>query len=403
MFTLFKKDLLLFVKDRRAVLLIFLLPIILITLFAFAFGGIGNNNSPRPTELPVADLDNTVLSNEIITKLDTLKGIKIYKSDLEKSKKLIMGGKVAAALVFHKGFADSVKNGGKLPLELYYDKARTMEIGMLQPILISTIMDTIGRLSIKNNIKRYIAKNFPDINNSIKKKIIDDAINTGNNTITSDFKSTLKLTSIVGKQKENNIGLIQAVAGTAIMMLLFSIAGMSTSILEEKENGTIDRLLYSPIKSDSILYSKMLFNLFISLIQLSLMFLFSALAFGLDITINIPALLIMIFAVGFAVSGFGIFIAAISKTRQQAQSLSTLVILIMSAIGGSMIPLFLMPTIMQKIAILSVNYWGIEGFYDIFWRRLPIINILPKISVLIAIGIIMSVISVKLFKKNKVV
>ena len=72
----------------------------------------------------------------------------------------------------------------------------------------------------------------------------------------------------------------------------------------------------------------------------------------------------------------------------------------MSAIGGSMIPLFVMPAIMQKIAVVSVNYWGIQGFYDIFWRNLPLMEILPKMGVLVGIGFIMSIISIQLFKKN---
>jgi len=44
----------------------------------------------------------------------------------------------------------------------------------------------------------------------------------------------------------------------------------------------------------------------------------------------------------------------------------------MSCIGGSMIPLFAMPLFMQKISVFSVNYWGVQGFYDIFWRMLPL-------------------------------
>jgi ABC-type multidrug transport system permease subunit len=72
----------------------------------------------------------------------------------------------------------------------------------------------------------------------------------------------------------------------------------------------------------------------------------------------------------------------------------------MSAIGGSMIPLFIMPSILQKIALFSVNYWGIQGFYDIFWRNLPLEEILPKILLLISIGIVMTLASIRLFKKR---
>jgi ABC-type multidrug transport system permease subunit len=108
----------------------------------------------------------------------------------------------------------------------------------------------------------------------------------------------------------------------------------------------------------------------------------------------------MIIATAFAISSMGIFLAAISKSRQQAQNLSTLIILVMSAIGGSMIPLFFMPEIMNKVAIFSVNYWGIQGFYDIFWRSLPLSETLPKILVLTCIGVVMTILSIRLVNKN---
>lgn len=54
----------------------------------------------------------------------------------------------------------------------------------------------------------------------------------------------------------------------------------------------------------------------------------------------------------------------VESLYDQARGLSTLIILIMSAIGGSMIPLFLMPAIMKKIAVFSVNYWGIQENSD---------------------------------------
>jgi ABC-type multidrug transport system permease subunit len=144
----------------------------------------------------------------------------------------------------------------------------------------------------------------------------------------------------------------------------------------------------------------MLFAFFISILQLTAMFLFAWLILNMDMNVNIPGLILMIIATAFAVSSLGIFLAAVAKTRQQAQNLSTIIILVMSAIGGSMIPLFIMPPILQKIALLSVNYWGIQGFYDLFWRVLPLEEILPKILILVGIGVFMTLASIQLFKKR---
>ncbi|MEE9362972.1 MAG: ABC transporter permease [Cellulophaga sp.] len=403
MYKLFKKDLKLFLRDKRSVFLTFLLPILLISLFAFAFGGIGNStNSAKPIALLVADVDQTPKSKKLISKLDSLDGLRLILSDLKKSKTQVRKGKYAAVLVIHKGYKDSLFARKNPPVELWYDEAKEMEIGMLQHALISTLMSEIGKQNAQQNIKTYLNKQFPAMDSNLRNTILEDAVkNNENNKASFSSKSVLKLTSISGDTKENrNLGLIQAVSGTAILMLLFSVAGLGTSILEEKENGTIKRLLFSPIKGSTILYGKMLFAFFIAVVQLTTMFLFSWVAFSLDLSMNIPALILMILATSFAVSSFGIFLAAISKTRKQAESLSTLIILVMSAVGGSMIPLFIMPVIMQKIAVFSLNYWGIQGFYDIFWRALPLVDILPRIGVLVGIGLFMTLISMQFFKRN---
>jgi ABC-2 type transport system permease protein len=395
MLKLFKKDLILFFHDQRSVILTFLLPVILITLFAFAYGSIGSyDGRSEPVSLLVSDLDHTRSSKKIIQKIDSLEDIRIITLDSIKSKELVIKGKYPGALLIYKGFQDSLEAGNATQIELVYDSSREMEVGILQQNLISTLMSSAGQLIVRKSIENYLHEQFPDIDKSTSDNILNTAIKDDNNKI------AIKWTSLVGEKNDTKLGLIQAVAGTAILMLLFSVAGVGTSILEEKENGTINRLLYSPLKGSAILFGKMLFAFFISILQLTAMFLFAGLVFKMDLSVNIPGLILMITATSFAVSSIGIFLAAVARTRQQAQNLSTIIILIMSAIGGSMIPLFIMPVILQKIALLSVNYWGIQGFYDIFWRNLPLEAILPKILILFCIGIITTLASIRLFRKR---
>jgi ABC-type multidrug transport system permease subunit len=110
----------------------------------------------------------------------------------------------------------------------------------------------------------------------------------------------------------------------------------------------------------------------------------------------------MILATAYACSGFGIVLASFAKTRQQVQGFSTIIVMVMSAVGGSMIPIFVMPELMQKIAVFTVNYWGIQGFYDIFMKSLPLTDItfLFKVFVLIGIGTLLNLIALLMFKKN---
>ena len=402
MIKIFKKDLMLFLKDKRAMLLTFLLPIILISLFTFAFGGTkGDSGKPRPIQFLVSDLDKTTYTKLFISKLDSVKEIEIKKTDLDTAKALVNKGNYAGVLVFYKGIEDSLKNGKSLPMEIFYDRAQEMQVGLIRSMLMGVFQKVGGQETMQNRIAGFVRANYPAMDNVAVDKLVKNINEKFQKSGDSGHPAAqLKMTSMVGEKKDTNLFLIQSIAGVAVMMLLFSISGLAAGMLDEKDNGTLKRLLYSPINPNAILYGKMLTALVVSIVQLTVMFTFAWAAFGLDITKNISALIFMVLTTAFAVSGVGIFLASIARSRAQAQGMGTLVVLTMSAIGGSMVPTFVMPAIMQKIAVVSINYWGIQGFYDIFWRGLSAVEILPRGLILLGMGLFLILVSTLLFKRN---
>lgn len=401
------KDLKIFLRDIKAVLLSFLLPIALITLFGLAFGGLGSNETKqKAVSIFVADLDSTTISRDIISKLGQLEEINLAPITFELGKSEIMNGNKLAMLVFYQGFADSVEAGNQEPIELFYDEAREMEAGLVQYALISNLMEVLGAQSMKKKIIKSVNSRYPDIDPGIMASIEEeigmqfessDEEGSGGNMM--DEMGGLEVTAL-SRKKEVNWALIQSFAGTAVMMLLFSVAAMGSSILSEREDGTLKRLLYSPVNPLNIMFGKMINAIIISSVQLIVMLLYTTLVLGMDLGSNFIYLFLVILATAFACSGFGIFIAAISTSRKQAEGLSTIIILIMSAIGGSMIPIFFMPAFMQKMAVVSVNYWAIQSFYDVLGRDTEFVPLITKVGMLLLIGTIMSFISAMLFKRN---
>jgi ABC-2 type transport system permease protein len=418
MLKLARKDLKLFFADKRAMMLTFALPIILITLFAYAFGAVGKRNKQSEKyNLTVSDLDSTISSRDAISGLDSQKTLHVSLERLETAQDAVRKGKKDAVLIFHKGFGDSLANGNPLPVELQYDEAQEAQVGMLQQALFSTLaMLPYGKngnlvKTMNKGFDRMLGKSDEQIKNSVHSQV-ESLSNTIQNGMKAnpDMKagasynmgSEIKMTKLVQAKEDNSLGLVQAVAGTAIMMLLFSVAGMGASLLDEKQEGTLKKLLYSPMNPNNILFGKMVYMNLISITQLTIMFVYASLVLGLDIKHHIPSLVIMIFFTAYACSSFGVFLSSFAKTRQQVQGFSTLIVLVMSCIGGSMIPEFIMPSFMQKISVFSVNYWGIQGFYDIFWRLLPIsdMTFLSRILVLAFIGTLLNYIALQMFKKN---
>ena len=161
------------------------------------------------------------------------------------------------------------------------------------------------------------------------------------------------------------------------------------TLLDEKESGALDRVLSSRVTMTKLLAGKMVYCTLLAFAELTLMFLWAWGVFHLDLFGHLSGFIVMGLSTAFAVSSFGMLLASISGTRAQQAAISTLLILTMSAIGGSMFPRFLMPEMMKRVGLLTFNAWAIDGFIKVFWRDEPVSHLLPQVAVLIGSGIVL--------------
>ena len=182
-------------------------------------------------------------------------------------------------------------------------------------------------------------------------------------------------------------------AAIGVMFLLFTASGSAGALLDEQDSGTLDRVLSSRVTMTTLLAGKLAFNTLLAFVQLVVMFLWGWAVFHLDFFTHIPGFIVMGVCTAFAVAAFGILLASLCHSRGQLGAVSTLLILMMSSLGGSMFPRFLMPEAVQKAGLFTINAWAIDGFTKVFWRDLPISALWPQVSVLLAIGIALFVIA----------
>jgi len=122
--------------------------------------------------------------------------------------------------------------------------------------------------------------------------------------------------------------------------------------------------------------------------QLTLMFLWGRLAFGLDLFHHVPGFLVMTAVTAAAAAGFGLVLATAARTRAQLSGMSTIIILIMSSLGGSMFPRFLMSETMQRMGLVTFNAWALDGYLKVFWRNAPIVALWPQLLVLVSLTVV---------------
>jgi len=115
------------------------------------------------------------------------------------------------------------------------------------------------------------------------------------------------------------------------------------------------------------------------------MFTWGMLVFHLPLLDHLPGFFVMSIVTSAAAAGFGLVLATISRSRAQLSGISTILILAMSAVGGSMFPRFLMSEGMQKMGLVTFNAWALDGYIKVFWRNAPIIDLWPQVAVLIGL------------------
>ena len=432
---LIQKDFIRFIKDKPAVLLTFLVPIVLIIIFANLFS---SDNVRGKTPVVLVNSSSSFVAKYIETTLDsskTLLPVKTYKKgkedelikiDEEKAKELVRNGNYSAALVLRKNFFTDTTSS--LRFKFYFDPKSEIESAIIQGEIQKTVMTQAGKLfptllqkkanstigfqqssKFSNEMNKLISGYFnvplDNVMNSYGK--LDSASlfsNSQSGAGSSDFMSDIvKFDSeqLVGKELSNP-GLTRTVGGWAIMFLLFTITGAASSMFEEKSEGTLKRILCMPVNRTQILWSKYIYSMLVGIIQLCVLFLFAWAFYKVDIFSNFFNLMIMIILSSAAAVAFGMIITSFATSIAQANGFATLIILIMSALGGSWFPVTFFPDWLQTVAKFTLTYWSVEGFLQVLWRQSSIVAILPHIAILSGIAIVINFYSVIRFKKGKV-
>lgn len=400
--TVARKDLQLFLRDRTALVLTFALPLVLATIFGAAMGSMGSAEGMGRITLLVEDLDASTKSRALVDEITQSAGLEVRpRSDVRTR---VADGKAVAALLIPNGYGADLDAGRSARLVLYRDAARTIEqqvvSGNLMPILMRLAGKEIGRSMMKKSLAAF---GMDESVGDQLEKTLAGSLDGGGDFMSSVPKTLgLEVEDVTGTddQAQKNAGKSHAVAGIAVMMLLFSLTAAGGTILEEQQQGTLQRLRLTPTASRALLAGKAFFTMNVGLVQLVVLFAFGAIVFGLPIHRTPLALLVLSIALAAAATGLGLWLAVTCRTRKQLEGLSTLIILAMSALGGSWFPLMITPAWYQKLGHFTLNAWAMDGYHAILWYGKGLDGILIEVGVLLAIASVLTLLALRGWRKR---
>lgn len=176
------------------------------------------------------------------------------------------------------------------------------------------------------------------------------------------------------------------IGATAILFLLFSAMQGASISIDERRNGLSDRLMVGPSGALAMLSGKFVFLTLIGFLQAAIICAVAIVFFDVSVAGILLTIAIACLGTSVLASGLALLLASLCKTQTQMNAVSTFAVLLLSAIGGSMVPRFMMPAWLQDIGIFTPNYWSIEAFYGILARGQSLIDLLPVWGVLFGGG-----------------
>jgi ABC-2 type transport system permease protein len=350
-------------RDRAAFALTFILPVVFFSIFAMIFGRMDRDARDNRIKVAVVDLDQSDKSRAFIGAMQTEKQLDITPADDEsRIRRDVHDGRFAAAVEVLQGCGSILGHPGaeRDCVELVYDAANP-----LAQNAVAGLIQGAAVMSAAPEVRAAFSKGF------VRVRSTDVRAGETNNIQRSMIS--------------------YYAAGVSVMFLLFSMAAAGGALLDETESGTLERLLSTRVSMSQVLAGKWLYLTLLGTLEVSVMFLWASVAFHLELFTpgRLAGSAAMAVVTAAAAAGFGLVLATACKTRAQLNGISRVVILVMSALGGSMVPRFVMPKFMDTAALFTFNGWALDGFLKIFWYNdlhatvaQSLVSVVPQLAML---------------------
>lgn len=405
------KDLRLMFRDRAALILMLLAPFVLTLGLGFVTGRLGSSVSSGIEDIPVVivNLDQQQLGNALVNTFQSedLKDLvsPTLESNYETAKQKVDDNQVAAAILVPAGFTESIIPSKERPvstetvaIELYSNPSSPTSAGVVKTILEGFLSQVeTGRVSGVVAVEQLLANGLiqqdqiAQVGGQIGSQMAAE-MQSGSN-------SSIKIQSLTGNGGSNNIDMLAILApGMALMFLMYTVTNGGRSLLIEKNQGTLPRLIITPTRTGEVLAGKV-FGIFLTgFLQMLILIGATSLLFHLQWGDPL-ALLVLSAAAVIGATGWGMLLTAVARTPGQVSSIGSAIMLIFGMVGGSFFSMDNFPRWVQSIAHITPNAWGMDGFTNLALGG-TLASITTPVLSLLAMGTSLFIIAVILINKR---
>jgi ABC-2 type transport system permease protein len=370
----FRAMLLGLVRDRAALAMSFLLPALFFLIFAAIFAGA--TGEQLRLELAVADEIEDETSIRLIRALEQDPALSIVGAgtlDRERVRDWVRRGTADVGIVLRCDGEplDSLGGFGAPPILVVSDPVRGVAVPMLKGQIQKAYFAALPDVAL-GGVMGLVEDQFIELS-ELQRHELEEGLEELRSEAEAGaaagwgFEDLFEDESVAGRSAAANHVAYYAGA-VAILFLLFSAVHGAITLIEERDSGILDRVLAGPGRIGVLVRGKFLFLTAQGFVQVGVIFVIAWLVHGVDLPAHLPLWSVTTLLASAAAAALALLVASACRTRRQAQTLANVAILVVSAIGGSMVPRFFMPRIVQDLGWLTPNTWALEAYTAIFWR-----------------------------------
>ena len=412
-----KKDWAIFFRDRGAMLWLFILPLLFVTIFAglarMSMGGATTEEvQDTRTPIPVVNLDvDGQLALQFLDQLDRVQGFKAEVYEAGAAEQALEQFKIRRYVVIPADFSARLSQGERVTLSLIiHPDADSSSTQTLVDIL-SGVGDSLSlELQILDGIRQMgeMQANNPDVQNALNsERVLEQAKYQFDLSRENPLVAVVERTPLIAEEKSMDLDLSASfVPGICVLFVFLASTSVARSLIDERKSGTLRRLMSAPLSRAALMAGKMVPVFLLTIIQIIVIFtvgafLLPVMGFGRLAVGNDPlAWAITSILIALCSTCLGVLISTLAKTESQVNGIGNALLWIAGFLGGAIFP----AVFLQQIPLMNVlmkfvpQSWAITAYYDVLTRGKGLADIWLNMAVLAGFSIVFFVIGVRRFK-----
>ncbi|KAF0207910.1 MAG: ABC transporter permease [Actinomycetota bacterium] len=337
---------------------VIVLPLALTMLFGSAFSG----GEAKPMQVLLADEDGTSYSAQVGTLIDAEESFETSAVTRAEAENLIAKGDAAVAVIVPKGFETALKGSGAT-IEVLRDPASQNSFAVIS-VVQGVAMRMSGNAGAAEVVVSMLPPGAADFDTVYKAanarwEPTPPIYTKGETVVASEVRGD----SVIAQ------GATLSSIGFTVWFILFMTFGSAGGILEEREQGTLRRLLVAPISRGTIMSGKVVGIVLAASVQALILVGVGALAFGVPWGRDPLAVFVVLESYVLAGTGLAVLVSALVRTRDQLSGLSPLISTGLAMLGGCLWPIEVVAPFMQTIAKFTPTGWAVMGLTDVVARN----------------------------------